>query len=392
MTTGQGQAPLCVITYDVIRNLTSPPEKENGVQTWFANVPASQILKIGTGDNLRAYIAEHSAAKRNGVHKQIAATIERANDRFINRNSGITITCTQAVVDDNAKTIKLRDASIINGAQTQGEIRRYFDANEDDAEDFLLRAEIIMEPSHDAIVEIAIARNTATSVKSVSQANARGYLDELKASVEASLPGEKLQATETDIEGLGTQIVLQQARLLMPPGLMNGKTPPRNFPYKQGGKCLADFSDWASNRRTDASAKVLHDFMVEIAPIAIQEYRRLESHEAWNGHRLHEQGKFTDKPVGGRAVRRDKKTGKVIWVAPGILFPVMAALSAFVVQKNGKWVLSKPSLFKEEELIRRAVQQFRALGSEVSTMGRKEQAYDALSIYTETIASVLASQ
>ena len=179
MTNGQGQAPICVITYDVIRNLTSPPEKENGVQTWFANVPASQILKIGTGDNLRAYIAEHSAAKRNGVHKQIAATIERANDRFINRNSGITITCTQAVVDDSAKTIKLRDASIINGAQTQGEIRRYFDVNEDEAEDFLLRAEIIMEPSHDAIVEIAIARNTATSVKSVSQANARGYLDEL---------------------------------------------------------------------------------------------------------------------------------------------------------------------------------------------------------------------
>jgi hypothetical protein len=392
MTTGQGQAPTCAITYDVIRNLTSSPEKENGVQTWFANVPASEILKIGTGDNLRAYIAEHSPAKRNGVHKQIAATIESAPDRFINRNSGVTITCTNAVVDDAAKVIKLRDASIINGAQTQGEIRRYFELNEGEAEDFLLRAEIIMEPLHDAIVEIAIARNTATSVKSVSQANARGYLDALKVSVETALPGEKLQASETDIEGLNTQTVLQQARLLMPPGLLNGKSPPRNFAYKQGGKCLADFSEWAKDRGTDATAEALHDFTVQIAPIAIQEYRRWECHEGWNGHRLHESGKFSEKPVGGRPVRRDKKTGKVVWVAPGILFPLMSSLSAFVRQKNGKWVLEKPDLFKEEELIRRAVQQFRALNREVAMMGRSEQAYDALSIYTETIASVLASQ
>jgi hypothetical protein len=392
MTNGQGREPTCVITYDVIRNLTSSPEKENGVQTWFANVPASQILKIGTTDNLRAYIAEHSPAKRNGVHKQIAATIEGAADRFINRNSGITITCTNAVVDDAAKSIKLREASIINGAQTQGEIRRYFELNEGEAEDFLLRAEIIMEPSHDAIVEIAIARNTATSVKSVSQANARGYLDALKVSVETALPGEKLQASETDIEGLNTQIVLQQARLLMPPGLLNGKSPPKNFAYKQGGKCLADFSEWAKDRNTDATAAALHDFTVQIAPIAIQEYRRWECHEGWNGHRLHENGKFSDKPVGGRPVRRDKKTGKVVWVAPGILFPLMSSLSAFVRQRNGKWILEKPDLFKDEELIRRAVQQFRTLNREVAMMGRSEQAYDALSIYTETIASVLASQ
>ena len=90
-------------------------------------------------------------------------------------------------------------------------------------------------------------------------------------------------------------------------------------------------------------------------------------------------------------MRRDKKSGKLIWVAPGILFPVMSALSAFVIKKEGKWVLELPALFKEEELIRRAVQQFRALNREVTVIGRSEAAYDALSIYTETIASVLAS-
>ena len=283
-------------------------------------------------------------------------------------------------------------ASIINGGQTQGEIKRYFASlDDDDITDFLVRAEIIMDPAHELIVEIAIARNTATAVKSVSQAGARGYLDQLKEFIEAGLRGETLQTRETDTEGLNTQSVLQYARLLMPAQIMGERGPPKNFAYKQGGKCLSDFSEWARDSSDDEGKAKLHDFIVEIAPIAVKEYRHWEEHEGWNGHRLHERGRSSDKPVGGRPVRRDKKTGKVVWVAPGILFPVMSALSAFVTRKSGHWLLEKPKLFKEEELIRRAVQQFRALNREVAVMGRSEAAYDALSIYTETIASVLAS-
>ncbi len=392
MTAGHRVEDVCVIKYDVIRNLTSPPEKDNGVQTWFANINARAILDIGTSDNLRSYIAEHSASKRNAVHRQIENTILEMPERFINRNSGVTITCTDCVIDDNRKTAHLTNASIINGAQTQGEIRRYFSSFEDgDGPDFLLRAEIIMDPSHESIVEIAIARNSATAVKSVSQANARGYLNALKESIERNLPGETLQTNETDTEGLNTQSVLQYGRLLMPDHLLGERTPPRNFAYKQGGKCLTDFSNWAKDKGSDERAARLHDFAVQIAPIAVKEYRRWEAHEGWNGHRLHERGKSSDKPLGGRPVRRDKKTGKVVWVAPGILFPVLSALSAFVQNDGGRWILVKPDLFKEEELIRRAVQQFRALDREVTVMGRSEAAYDALSIYTETIASVLAS-
>jgi hypothetical protein len=380
------------LKYDVIRNLTSAPEKDNGVQTWFANVSAREITELGTRDNLRSYIAEHELSKRNAVHKQIENTIIEMPDRFINRNSGITITCTNCEIDDNRKLAKLTNASIINGAQTQGEIKRFFNGLEqDDQTDFLVRAEIIMDPAHESIVEIAIARNTATAVKSVSQAGARGYLDKLKASIESGLPGETLQMSETDTQGLNTQSVLQYARLLMPDNVMGDKIPPKNFAYKQGGKCLSDFSVWASNRNVDSEAAAFHDFVVEIAPVAVREYRRWEAHEGWNGHRLHEKGRSGERPIGGRPVRRDKRTNKVIWVAPGILFPLMSALSAFVTRKAGKWVLEKPTLFKEDELIRRAVQQFRALDREVTVMGRSEAAYDALSIYTETIAAVLAS-
>lgn len=391
MTAGQGTAiGAFKLPYNLIRNLTSPDEKANGVQTWFANVNARDILNVGTEDNLRSYIAEHASSKRNTVHKQIENTIENLPDRFINRNSGITITCTECDVDDSKKIARLKHASIINGAQTQGELKRYFQT-EDDTEDFLIRVEIIMEPAHEQIVEIAIARNTATSVKSVSQAGARGYLDGLKKSIEQELPGETLQMSETDLVGLNTQAVLQWSRLLIPQKMVNPAVP-RNFAYKQGGKCLADFSNWASDSKSDAVSKKLYDFVVQMGPVAIREYRYWEQHESWNGHRLHEFGKRSEKPHGGRPIKRDKISGKVSWVAPGILFPILSALSAFVRKKGSSWVLEKPTLFKEEELVRRAVQQFRALDRDVALMGRSEAAYDALSIYTETIATVLADQ
>src|ERR1700753_4234464 len=120
MTAGHGTATGALnLPYSLIRNLTSPDEKANGVQTWFANVNARDILNIGTEDNLRSYIAEHAQSKRNPVHKQIEATIQELPDRFINRNAGITITCTGCEVDDTRKIARLENASIINGAQTQ---------------------------------------------------------------------------------------------------------------------------------------------------------------------------------------------------------------------------------------------------------------------------------
>ena len=178
------------------------------------------------------------------------------------------------------KTATLTGASIINGAQTQGELKRYFESldDEDDA-DFLVRAELIMDPSHESIVEIAIARNTATAVRSVSQASARGYLTELKRSIEAGLPGETLQMSETDTEGLSTQSVLQYARLMMPDAVFGSVSQAKNFAYKQGGKCLTDFSNWARDQQTDEEAARLHKFVVDISPIAVKEYRRWERHD-----------------------------------------------------------------------------------------------------------------
>jgi hypothetical protein len=180
----------------------------------------------------------------------------------------------------------------------------------------------------------------------------------------------------------------------MPAHLEPSGTKVHNMPYKQAGKCLKDFGEWAQVRKTDPEAKKRYDFTVQIAVAAIKEYRYWEGHPSWNGHHLHEKSKSPtggNAPKGGRPVRRGPD-GKINWVAPGLLFPIMSALSAFIVEKGGQWTIEKPSLFDPAQMIDRAVKQYRALDRQVAYMGRSEAAYDALSIYTDTIASVIKSQ
>lgn len=385
------------ISYQLIRNVTSPEEKENGVQTYVANIPAAELKKLGTEDNLRTYIPEHSAKRRNAVHKAIERTIVEEPSRFINRNAGVTIACSKANVNDSANAISMVGASIINGAQTQGEILRYLaELAEDDAEGgeptFYVRAEIIVDPDHSSIVETAIARNTATRVQDISQAGARGHLNDLRDVMKSEL-GINIRMSETDTDVVETMQVLQYARLLMPASVSgNASSAELLRPYKNRAQCLEDFSGWwyAKDKGTTpeerATAQARYNFVIQMAAPAWREYQYWESHSGWNNKYIWEQ---TQK--GGRVVRRDKKN-KIVWVSPGIIFPVMKAMSAFVKQdSDGKWMLDKPSLFKPDDMIRRAVAQFRAHDSNPMDMGRSESGYEALLTYPETIVEVMKS-
>jgi len=380
------------ISIQAIRNLTAPEEKASGVQTYFANIPVRELDKIPTGHNLRDYIAEHNPRKRNQVHRAIRSTIDEEPDRFINRNSGVTICCSSIEIDESKKTVLLRSASLVNGAQTQGEVRGFLrDLDESEGDEiaepeFHVRAEINVDPDEASIIETAIARNSATAVKSISQAGARGILQDLEAAFLDQL-GLAITTSETDDnpDAVDTKIVLQLTRLLMPKELAPSQSEAETLkPYKNKEKCLQEFAEWHHDRQHDDAAERRYDFTIEIAPLAWKEFQSLNVDDSWNGHHLHETTK-----KGGRAVRRDDK-GKVVWVAPGILFPMMKALSAFVEkQSDGSWTINYPDLFQQEELISRAVKQFRGHELDPYVMGRSVGAYEALATYTETIVQLL---
>jgi hypothetical protein len=205
--------------------------------------------------------------------------------------------------------------------------------------------------------------------------------------------GVNIRMSETDTDVVETMQVLQYARLLMPSSV-SGNTSSAELlrPYKNRAQCLEDFSEWwlakdkALTPEERATAQAKYDFVIQMAPVAWREYAYWESHSGWNNKYIWEQ---TQK--GGRVVRRDRKN-KIVWVSPGIVFPVMKAMSAFVQQDDdGNWLLNKPSLFKPDDMIRRAVAQFRAHDSSPMIMGRSESGYEALLTYPETIVEVMQS-
>lgn len=380
------------LSYQAIRNLTAPEEKHSGVATYFANLPAYELDKLHTRDNLRDYIAEHNDRKRNNVHRAIHGTMESEPDRFINRNGGVTISCSSVEVHEDKKTVTLRNASLINGAQTQGEIRRYMaevtDPNTGELPSevpFHVRAEINVDPDYSSVIETAIARNTTTDVKSISQAGARGILDDLATSIAKNRNNAKIRKSETDQGVMETLQILQYARLLMPSSVSGTSAPSEKLrAYKNKAQCLADFSNWHATKEADADAKQKYEFTVQIAPAAVTEYEFWESHIGWNGHQI-----WAETKKGGRAVRRDK-SDNIVWVSPGILFPLLSAMSEFVTEDpNNGWQIVKPDLFSPDEMIKKTVAQFRAHDSNPMDMGRSESAYDALRIYPETLVQVI---
>src|SRR5947207_8817427 len=157
-----GSLASVTLNYQLIRKTTSPDEVETGVQSFVANLPASEILKLGTKENLRSYLAEDNPKKRNKVHDAIRGTIERSPKRFITRNSGFVIAASDIDVDDNKKIATLTDPSLINGAQSQGEISRwkaevYPDGIPKGEEvPFHVRVEIVVDPISEEVVETAI--------------------------------------------------------------------------------------------------------------------------------------------------------------------------------------------------------------------------------------------
>ena len=386
--------PNCVqLSYQLLRNITSPDEKSKGVQSFVANFPAAEILKLGTKDNLRGYLAEYNPRKRNRVHDAIRETITTTPERFIVRNSGFVITSADIDVDDSGKTVTLLEASIINGAQSQGEIRAFFDdlfdETDDEAKDnpFYVRATIIVDPDPNEVIEIAIARNIVTPVRSLSEAGARSQLDELEQSIQKVIPGAQIRKTESQSgdEFIDTRFALQISRLLMPTVVSGNPSAAEKLrAYKNPEQCLTDFCAWERDQDHDSASKAKYEFTVQIAPFALLEYQRWESRPDWNGHKI-----WSETKKGGRAVKRDRKTGKISWVSPGLIFPLMGAMSEFVVHKKAGWKIEKTGRFKEDNMIQRTVNQFRAHSSDPMLMGRSEAAYDALRIYPQTLVEVI---
>lgn len=370
------------VQYTLIRNVTSPEEQTNGSRCFVAVCPLSEVLKFDTVRNLRDYIPAHDPKKRNSVHKDIEATLKGSPDRFIQYNGGLTISCSDIEVKDNEKVAFVTSGSILNGAQTQGEIRRYLDGLQSDAmedekvevSDINVRVEFVVEPDDAQVTEIAIARNTSTDIKRLTMAGARKYFDELDDSFRKINKSLKLTKNETDIgdDFVDTGKLLQVLWLLCPAELLNlgarsvGEA--RLKSYKNRNYCLVDFENDFLKKDDDPKAAQRYRCFVDLAGIAWKEYLKWQRHPAWAGKRL----------KGTKQIKRSKN-GYV--VADGITFPILGAMSEFVKKDSReRWMIEVPSIFEDEAMIDAAREQLSANGGNPMLMARTSGVYSALAL------------
>ena len=286
----------------VIKNTTSPEEKRKGSQNWIIICNVKEILKFDLSKNLRISYGDAIGAdgkrikNRNAIHKAIYSSFEDSPERFIQRNSGFTVVCDELKQNNKEEyginTISLLNASLINGAQTQGEIRRYFEEYGDAFEENLnnntnIRIEVIVEKDQHEVHEICVARNSSTNVSDLSKLGNMGYFKDMNQKMIDEFGEEKkLQQSETS-DGVPTQTLLQILRAMTPKFLKEDNwSKDMVVAYSGKGRCLTDYgkmyeAEEQSKKDNSSYSEPILDFYREFCPQAWRLYEKWVSDPDW---------------------------------------------------------------------------------------------------------------
>ena len=117
------------------------------------------------------------------------------------------------------------------------------------------------------------------------------------------------------------------------------------------------------------------DCFLDLAGPAWNLYEQWKGHQGFKGTRL-------------RSIEREARA--IVQVPDGIIFPIIAAHSAFVREdRNGTWSLDVPSSFTDKELIEAAAQVYQEIAnSNPQTMGKNKACYTSLLRITSIYAKL----
>jgi hypothetical protein len=365
---------LTELAFDTFRNVTSPVDKEAGRKEFAGQMPISEIVELSTDDNVRAYLRDAEGKQRRRqtqVHVAIRDTLDNNPADFAILNGGVTIIARDYEVDEGSKILRLLQPSIINGSQTQGVVREYLVAQTDAAKKnggrpkpdalVLTKFELIVTDDEDLIAETSIARNYQNDVQQLSIVGRRGRLDELEAAIQRKLGGSvELRKGETDLTGLPTEKVIQVITALMPPELWFKRKPKEVDPnkvytYSMKAKCLKEFDDIYVDAHSDgkddpektARAQEVYQYYLDVAADAWLLYQKWKKHPGFEGSGIK------------NAVEREDDGRTIKEVQDGMVFPILAALSAFVVKLPNGWEIRPPADFDDKDLIETAISAYK---------------------------------
>lgn len=385
----EGDPSQSVFPYFNVRNITGPEDKSAGRTIYVGKAPAESILPLSVDENVREYLLVGRKRRvPSQVHRAIEETLYNRPEDFSVLNGGVTIVARACTVNDKKNQLILTDASIINGAQTQGVLKEFFDANVqqplfdlDPTSNAFVQYEIIVTDDEELIANVSIARNFQNDVKPISIIGQLGYLDDLQVSFQKDHPSLDLQKSETDFPYdesafIDTARLLQVIAALVPeelwvkPGEFN-----KVYTYSQKTKCLKEFQT-----NYEIAVKIpqhadhekyerLYQFYLDVAGQAWELHERWKTHPGFKG-------------TGLRSIRRDRR--EILEVPDGIVFPILASLSVFAEQTPSGWQINVPSI--DNELIQNAKNVYMDMArSNPNVMGKSKACYSSLMQLTTVI-------
>jgi hypothetical protein len=359
-----------------ISDITTDADRAMSVQHWVGQAPITEVLELDTSENIRAFV---ESKRRTPLHKEILATLQDSPVFFPILNGGLTIVASEIKQFDSS--IHLTNPSIINGGQTQGVIRQYLaecEKREESPNFANVKIELLITQDANLKARASVARNSQHAVQKLSIAGRLGYLDDLNRELQLELPDLKLRTSESDIgpEFVDAEHLLQILYALVPKQLLiSGDSENRSIVYSSKNKLLKDFAMLYRivNGELEPPKKIkrvkyemLYDFLCRLAPSAYELYLD------WST-----KSQFAAWP--SSAIQTDS-SGSVIGVRDGVLLPIIASLSNFVVKgADKKWSIQYPELFDPTELIQMAKHLFIEFNnSDSSLMGRNAQSWSTL--------------
>lgn len=384
--TGRCASSLSSIPFQVVRNISSPEDLQEGRIVYAGQMPISSIVNIATDENVRGYLVEAEGKQRRSptqVHMAIRETLREKSYDFSVLNSGVVIVASSCEIDEKTRCLKLVKSSIINGSQTQGEIKAFLE-NGGNGDKVHIKFELIVTGDDDLIADISIARNFQNDVQLLSIAGRKGELDELAKALTKSHPTLRLSKSETqrpneDNDLISTEKLLQVLAALLPAKLWwkSGEMA-KAYSYSAKATCLKDFRHIYEEVKGDEppTLRDVYRYYLDMAGAAWTLYVKWKSHPAFKG-------------TGLRSIERDG--AEIVEVPDGIVFPIIASLSCFVEKTPTGWHLNQPELLNDKELVASAKIAYQEIAkSNPGAMGKSKACYSSIAQVTDVYRRLLA--
>lgn len=318
------------LRFHTLQTFQTKSDSESGRTLYIGLFDAKDVVQLENDSNVRNYLKldkDGSEKVNTGIHSQIYETLINRPEDFHLLNGGITV-CAESLYgrDNDRKLISLKNASIINGAQTRGVIRKFLKENPL-FNNLLVKVEIVISQDQDFFDDISISRNQQNAVKAISIAGKQGLLQDLDKVTEVSL---KLDESQTD--KFDTEKLVQLIFAVMPKDVWSSV-----FPKRQHWDKSIVYSSKATmfKKFTEISAfsndSLAYKFFIDIADDVLKLYKHLQSNKSVLT-KFMDIGEFTKK---GYRINSQKE----VTILDGFIFPLMALSSNFINNEKGNYQL-----------------------------------------------------